>query len=69
MERRTKAQIKLEILKHFLKEPDKPTSVMYAANISWQPLIQTVEELLDKGLLEEVYEEDYQRQWKRKRRR
>lgn len=35
-------------------DPAPPTVVMYRANLSWAPFRLLVDELVDKGLLEEV---------------
>jgi predicted transcriptional regulator len=49
--RRSLLQIKIEILKVVLAGNDKPTQVMYRANLSWNVLQAHLRELVESGLL------------------
>ena len=49
--RRSKLDIHLEVLKAVRKGVDKPTRIMYAVNISWNPVRKILDSLVDKGLL------------------
>ena len=44
-------EIKVEILKACF-EPNPPTRIMYASNISWPPFQKLLKELLEGGLIE-----------------
>lgn len=53
--RRGTLEIRLEILKE-AKQVIKPTRLMYAVNLSWQPFIKQVNALVEMGLLETTNE-------------
>jgi len=42
----------LEILKVIKKGVNKPTNIMYKCNLSWIPLTEILESLLNQGLIE-----------------
>ena len=50
--RRSKLEIQLNILSSVMNGVDKPTRIMYAANMSWRPVQRNLSYLVDKGLLE-----------------
>jgi predicted transcriptional regulator len=49
--RRSKLDIQLEVLKAVKKGVVKPTRIMYAANMSWNPVRKILVDLVDRGLL------------------
>ncbi len=49
--RRSKLNIQLEVLKAVREGVDKPTRIMYAANMSWNPVRKILDSLVDGGLL------------------
>jgi len=49
--RRSKLDIQLEVLKAVRAGVDKPTRIMYASNISWNPVKKILDRLVDRGLL------------------
>ena len=49
--RRSKLDIQLEVLKAVREGVDKPTRIMYAANMSWNPVRKILDSLVDGGLL------------------
>ncbi len=49
--RRSKLNIQLEVLKAVREGVDKPTRIMYAANMSWNPVRKILDSLVDVGLL------------------
>jgi predicted transcriptional regulator len=49
--RRSKLDIQLEVLKAVRAGVDKPTRIMYAANISWNPVRKILDRLVDRELL------------------
>ncbi len=50
--RRTQLEIKLSILWSIMNGVDKPTRIMYAANMSWRPVQKFLSNLVEQGLLE-----------------
>ncbi|RLG93932.1 hypothetical protein DRO27_05490 [Candidatus Bathyarchaeota archaeon] len=52
--RRSKLEIRLKILASVKQGVDKPTRIMYAANMSWKPVQRTLSHLVEQGLLAEV---------------
>ena len=52
--RRSKLEIYLEVLKIIKEGTDKPTRIMYQANISWQPLMKILSSIVSQGLVEEI---------------
>ncbi len=49
--RRSKLNIQLEVLKAVREGVDKPTRIMYAANMSWNRVRKVLDNLVDSGLL------------------
>ena len=49
--RRSKLDIQLEVLKAVRAGVDKPTRIMYAAKISWNPVRKILDRLVDRGLV------------------
>ncbi|MHA2069350.1 MAG: winged helix-turn-helix domain-containing protein, partial [Candidatus Thorarchaeota archaeon] len=52
--RRSKLEIILTILSAVKQGVDKPTRIMYAANMSWKPVQRMLTHLVEQGLLLEV---------------
>ena len=52
--RRSRLQITLTILSTILDGVDKPTRIMYAANMSWKPVQSILSHLVEQGLLEKI---------------
>ena len=49
--RRSKLHIQLEVLKAVRAGVDKPTRIMYAANMSWAPVSKILDSLVDRGFV------------------
>ena len=49
--RRSKLDIQLEVLKAVREGVGKPTRIMYATNMSWNPVRKILDSLVDGGLL------------------
>ncbi len=52
--RRSRLEITLTILSTILDGVDKPTRIMYAANMSWKPVQSILSHLVEQGLLEKI---------------
>ncbi len=52
--RRSKLEIRLKILAAVKQGVDKPTRIMYAANMSWKPVQRILSHLVEQGLLLEL---------------
>jgi len=52
--RRSKLEIRLKILAAVRQGVDKPTRIMYAANMSWKPVQRILSHLVEQGLLMEA---------------
>jgi predicted transcriptional regulator len=52
--RRTRLEIRLRILEAVRNGVEKPTRIMYAANLSWKPTQRTLSHLIEQGLVVEV---------------
>jgi predicted transcriptional regulator len=52
--RRSKLEINLEVLSVVKEGVDKPTRIMYAANLSWQPTQRVLNNLVGQGFLREI---------------
>ena len=52
--RRSKLEIRLKILAAVKQGVDKPTRIMYAANMSWKPVQRILADLVEQGLLLEL---------------
>ncbi len=50
--RRSQLEIRLNILSAVKDGVDKPTRIMYAANMSWKPVQRVLSHLVEQGLLE-----------------
>lgn len=50
--RRSSLEINLTILSAIKKGVDKPTRIMYAANMSWKPTKKMLSRLVEKDLIE-----------------
>jgi len=44
-------EIKIDVLRVISMGISKPTKIMYAANISWDVLVEVLEEFVEKGLV------------------
>ena len=51
--RRSRLEIMLDILSAIRDGIDKPTRIMYAANMSWRPTQKMLSSMVEQGLLEE----------------
>ena len=58
MPRRSKLEIRLTMLSAIKEGIDKPTRIMYAANLSWKPTQRTLTQLVKQGLINEIEETD-----------
>ena len=52
--RRSKLEIMLKVLKVIGEGVNKPTRIMYAANISWNPTQKILSRLIEQGLITNV---------------
>lgn len=55
--RRSKMEIYLDILWIIKNGVDRPTRIMYKANLSWKPFQETLKFMLDRGLIAASNEE------------
>ena len=55
--RRSRFEIYVDILNEVKAGSNKPTQIMYRANLSWKPLQNILKSLLNQGLLCEMEEE------------
>ena len=53
-QRRSKLEIRLKILDAVRNGVEKPTRIMYAANLSWKPTQRILSHLTEQGLVAEV---------------
>ena len=51
--RRSRFEIYVDILTEIMTGSNKPTRIMYGANLSYKPLKSILHSLLDQGLIEE----------------
>lgn len=58
--RRSKLEIMLSVLSVVRDGVDKPTRIMYATNLSWNPAQEVLSRLVEEGLLG-VYDEPSQK--------
>jgi len=56
--RRSKLEIVLIVLSGIADGLDKPTHIMYAANMSWKSTQKILSQLVEQGLLEVEYNQD-----------
>ena len=52
--RRSKLEIYLDVLQLIKEGTAKPTRIMYGANLSWNILQGTLENMIDQGLITEI---------------
>lgn len=64
-ERRSKLEILLTVLRTVKSGVDKPTRIMYAANMSWNPTQRVLKKLVSEGHLEVIEEPSVLRAKKR----
>ena len=64
-ERRSKLEIMLTVLRAVKSGVDKPTRIMYAANMSWNPTQKVLKKLVSEGHLDVIEEPSVQRAKKR----
>ena len=53
--KRSRIEIYLDILQTIKKGVDKPTRIMYRTNLSWKPLMQFLDTMMEQKLI--TYEE------------
>lgn len=51
--KRSAVEVKIDVLRVLSLGVSSPTRIMYASNVSWLVLMKILEELLQKGLIEE----------------
>ena len=51
-EKRSRLEIYLDVLEVISKGCHKPTRIMYSSNLSWKPLKEIFQSLLEQGLIE-----------------
>ena len=51
--RRSRFEIYVDVLTEIMNGSQKPTKIMYAANLSYKPLKDILQSLLDQGLIDE----------------
>jgi predicted transcriptional regulator len=56
--RRSKLEIRLTMLSAIQDGVDKPTRIMYAANLSWKPTQRILAQLYKQGLINEIEESE-----------
>ena len=69
MVRRSKLQIYLDVLIVIRSGTDKPTNIMYKANLSWKPLNRILDSMTSQGLIDETKVDGHARRDKRTSRR
>lgn len=52
--RRSRFEIFVDVLTEIMNGSQKPTKIMYGANLSYKPLKDILQSLLDQGLIEEA---------------
>jgi len=55
--RRSRFEIYVDVLSEIKNGSNKPTQIMYAANLSWRPLQDILRSLVSQGLISEIEEE------------
>lgn len=63
--RRSRLDIVLKVLSVAREGVDKPTRIMYAANLSWRPTQRILSSLVQQGLLREIENTGSRRSTKR----
>ena len=56
--RRSKLEIYLDVLWVIKSGTNKPTRIMYGANLSWKPLQKILNSMVSQGLITEIESED-----------
>ena len=64
-ERRSKLEIMLKVLEAVREGVDKPTRIMYAVNMSWNPTQEVLARLVEDGLIRVTEESGGRRSKKR----
>ena len=52
--RRSRFEIYVDILTEVMNGSNKPTKIMYGANLSYKPLKKILQSMLDQGLIDEM---------------
>jgi predicted transcriptional regulator len=52
--RRSRFEIYVDILTEVMNGSEKPTKIMYGANLSYKPLKKILQSMLDQGLINEL---------------
>jgi len=52
--RRSRFEIYIDVLDEIKNGSNKPTQVMYGANLSWRPLQEILKSLVNQGLITEI---------------
>lgn len=55
--RRSRFEIYIDVLSEIKNGSNKPTQVMYGANLSWRPLQEILKSLVNQGLISEIGED------------
>ena len=61
--RRSKFQISVEILTAISNGEQKPTRLMYACNLSWHSIKDTLDVLVARGFVDELFENEKRRRY------
>ena len=61
--RRSKLQISVEVLSAISQGEQKPTRLMYACNLSWNSVKDTLDILVDRGFVDEMFENEKRRRY------
>jgi len=59
--KRSRLEMYLDVLERIEQGISKPTNIMYKCNLSWRPLREILELLIEKGLVEETIRENHRR--------
>jgi len=57
--KRSKLEIYLDVLEKINEGISRPTNIMYKCNLSWRPLREILETLMNRGLIREVEQHNY----------
>ncbi|MBS7657022.1 MAG: DUF4364 family protein [Candidatus Bathyarchaeia archaeon] len=49
--KRSRIEIYLDVLQAIRKEVHKPTRIMYRTNLSWKPLMQVLDAMMEQNLI------------------
>ena len=61
--RRSGFQIAVDVLAVIAEGERRPTRIMYASNLSWNSLRNTLDVLVDKGYVDEFYQNNKQKRY------